>query len=343
MAAYEKLLVDLLTLIYHISWLVFLTRKHYGQVTTTAEHIFELNVLLNYIINNLLWIILVDLEALLLDDVTAEILETAMLYSFEVAIVCSQIETAVFLKTMNVNTMMTNIALKIILTLTIVSYGLGAFITLALPSTRVIHREIWACQYLNKRDFYCITIPHTVCFVVVPSAVMVFSVFRGLRIRRISDNLNLDTPSQGRLFIIQEVISKINQEAPRETIEEDIVIQDIELVNMDNSASTGQLQEINDINSLTRNQQNRIGCVPLPGINMIMKTMQKYMKNTIISFLILTSQLPWFSTAWYGFITSSGCEDPTIKEMAGLGDYGWYLLTILMPLLIKLKLDRLIA
>ena len=67
------------------------------------------------------------------------------------------------------------------------------------------------------------------------------------------------------------------------------------------------------------------------------------MKNSIISFLILTTQLPWFSTALYGFITSSGCEDPTIKEMAGLGDYGWYLLTILMPLLIKLKLDRLSA
>ena len=334
MAANEWLLVDLLTLIYHLIWMAFLTRKHYGQVTTTAGHIFELNVLLNYIINNLLWIILVDLEALPLEGVTTEILDTAMLYSCEVAMVCSQIETAVFLKTMNVNTMMTNIALKIILTLTIVSYGLGAIITLALPSTRVIDREIWGCQYLNKRDFYCITIPNTVCLVVVPSAVMVFSVFRGLQIRRTSDSLNPDAPSQGRLFIIQEMISEINQEAPRETIEEDIVIQDLELVNMDNLASTGQLQETNDINSMDENQQNYIGSVLLPGINMIMKTMKKYMKNSIISFLILTTQLPWFSTALYGFITSSGCEDPTIKEMAGLGDYGWYLLTILMPLLI---------
>ena len=110
------------------------------------------------------------------------------------------------------------------------------------------------------------------CLVVVPSAVMVFSVFRGLQIRRTSDNLNLDTPSQGRLFIIQEMISEINQEAPRETIEEDIVIQDLELVNMDNLASTGQLQETNDINSMDENQQNYIGSVLLTGIIMIMKT-----------------------------------------------------------------------
>ena len=62
MTAYEYLLVDLITFIYNIAWLVFLIHKHYGQVTTTAGHIFELNVLLNFNVNVILLIIIVDLE-----------------------------------------------------------------------------------------------------------------------------------------------------------------------------------------------------------------------------------------------------------------------------------------
>ena len=62
MTAYEYFLVDLITFIYNIAWLVFLIHKHYGQVTTTAGHIFELNVLLNVNVNVFLLIIIVDLE-----------------------------------------------------------------------------------------------------------------------------------------------------------------------------------------------------------------------------------------------------------------------------------------
>ena len=40
MTAYEYLLADLITLIYNIAWLLFLIYRHYGQVTTTAGHIF---------------------------------------------------------------------------------------------------------------------------------------------------------------------------------------------------------------------------------------------------------------------------------------------------------------
>ena len=74
---------------------------------------------------------------------------------------------------------------------------------------------------------------------------------------------------------------------------------------------------------------------------MIMKTIHKYLKNTMISLLILTSLLPWYSTGLYGLITNSGCEDPTIKTMAEMSEYGYYMLTIFLPVLIKLKLDRL--
>ncbi len=44
MDAYDWLVADLLYLFYNLTWLVFLTKKHYGQVTTTAGHIFEASV-----------------------------------------------------------------------------------------------------------------------------------------------------------------------------------------------------------------------------------------------------------------------------------------------------------
>ena len=119
MAAYEWLLVDLLIFIYNLTWLVFLTRKHYGEVTTTAGHIFELNVLLTSTIYIFSLIIFVDLEVLPFGIMT-QIIDTANQYSFFMAIAGSQIETAVFLKTLNVNTMMTNTARKIILVMMII-------------------------------------------------------------------------------------------------------------------------------------------------------------------------------------------------------------------------------
>ena len=119
MAAYEWLLHDLVTLIYNFSWLMFLTHKHYGQVTTTAGHIFELNVLLNVTISNSLWIIFVDLEAFPF-GVIQELFDFGVL----VAIAGSQIETLIFLKTLTVNTMMTNKAGLIIFAMNIFSYGL---------------------------------------------------------------------------------------------------------------------------------------------------------------------------------------------------------------------------
>ena len=139
-----------------------------------------------------------------------------------------------------------------------------------------------------------------------------------------------DTPSPGRLFTIQGVISELDHETPRQIIEDDLVIQNIE--NRDSNI---------DMDNATNGEMGCVPHVPLPGIDMIMKTIQKYLKNTMISLLILTSLLPSYSTGLYGFITNSGCEDPTIKTMAEMSEYGWYLLTVFLPVLIKLKLDRL--
>ena len=85
MAQYEWLLVDLFNLIYNLTWLVFLTHQHYGQVTTTAGHIFELNVLMNVTFWTF-WIVLVDIFP---SGIMSEILDTANMYTFLAAIVCS--------------------------------------------------------------------------------------------------------------------------------------------------------------------------------------------------------------------------------------------------------------
>ena len=73
--------------------------------------------------------------------------------------------------------MMTNTAGKIILILTIFTYGLGVIVTLAFPSNRV-KNDILFCEYINPRDFYCFTLPVTVSVGLVLS-VIVFGVFRG--------------------------------------------------------------------------------------------------------------------------------------------------------------------
>ena len=348
MTGYE--LIDFFNFIYNLGWLVFLIYKHYGKVTTTAGHIFELNVMLNVTISNFLLILIVDLEVLP-SGILSEILDTTNIYSFLTAMTGSQIETVVFLKTLNVNTMMTNTAGKIILAMNMLSYVLAIINTLALPSMTLRQSDILFCDYLTPMDFFRMTLPGTVVLVMVLS-VMGFAVFRGFQFRRKDNeenpvNLGLeledlgqgheigvrggDTPSEGRLFTIQSMISELNQVTPREIVEEDLVIQDIELANTMTSSS------------IDHAMIHEMGCVPmpLPGIIVIMNTIQKYMKNTMISLLILTCLLPWYLTGLYGFITNSGCEDPKVKFMADVSEYGWIMLNIFLPLLIKLKLDRL--
>ena len=243
MAAWYWLATDLLFSVYNVTWLVFLTRKHYGQVTTTAGHIFELNVVLTVTLNTFMLILLVDLEVLP-TDIASDLFQKTSMYSLYTAIAGSHIDTAVFLKTLNVNTMMTNTAGKIILSLLMFSYGLGIIITLVLPSPNVHQSEIFYCTYLPPRDFYLTIFPEFVALMIVLS-VMGFGVFRGLQIRRTRenelspDNLSIEelelrqdtglrgrgTPPQGSLFTIQAAISELNQEETRQIIEEDLVIQ----------------------------------------------------------------------------------------------------------------------
>ena len=150
-----------------------------------------------------------------------------------------------------------------------------------------------------------------------------------------------DKPSEGQLFTIQAAISDLNQDSTRQNKQETSPSTDHVMI--DESQIIQETNSENNMNSGTpENQRNSIGCVPLPsGINMILKTIQKYMKNTMISLLILTLALPWCLTSFYGFITNSGCEDPTIKVMVDISEFCWLMLIILLPIMIKLKLDRL--
>ena len=155
MAANDWLLVDRFLLIYNLAWLVFLTYKHYGQVTTKAGHIFELHVLLISTVDILFWILLVELEVLPLGTLT-EILYITIAYSLIIAVAGSQIETAMFLKTLNTNTMMTNTAGEIILAMDIFNLGTAVITTLAQPSTKQSKLE---CYLLTPKAFYQFTIP----------------------------------------------------------------------------------------------------------------------------------------------------------------------------------------
>ena len=148
-----------------------------------------------------------------------------------------------------------------------------------------------------------------------------------------------DNHSQGRLFTIQAAISDINQETTSPHKQE--TSPSIDHVMIDESQIIQETNSENNMNAsgMPENQQNPIGCVP--GINMVLKTIQKYMKNTMISLLIVTCLLPANLLLIYGFITNSGCENPTVRAFSEICEYGWYLFNMLLPFLIKLKLDRL--
>ena len=367
-------LVDLLILVYNLAWLVFLTKKHYGQVTTTADHLFELNVQLQNTIFFFLWMLL-DLGALDGWRTMRDILEWTSLYGFWVAIAGSQIETAIFLKTLNVNTMMTNTAGKIILAMTIFTVGMGAILTLVVPDRSMCESKTELCEYLKMTDFYRTTIPSSIVLVII-FLVLGFTVFRSHQIGKNGEIEHTETvgglgnifqgtghemegrsgvAAQGELFTVQRAISEIrreseeNQETHSGNMEDDIVVEDIELVTLETPQhSSGEVSigvMISEISQLPKKVESMLNdqteCQCFSGMGVIIKTLNKYFKNTLMSLLILLSELPLYVTAMYGFITNSGCEDPTFMLMSEISYYSIIVVDICLPVMIKLKLDRL--
>ena len=354
------LLFDLLNFFYQLSWLGFLTQKHYGQVTTTAGHIFELNVLLQNTISVFFWI-LIDLGALDGWCTISDMLDLIWMYNIIAAITGSQIETAIFLKTLNVNTMMTNTAGKIILAMSIFTSGMAVIITLFHPSKKeCLQSKITLCESMvHLVDFYRI-IPATL-FLFVIFAVLGFAIFRSYHLRKKREaerpgNSCVEeaeageirrNASQGELFTVQRTMSELgreleeNQDTHSENVEDDEVVEDIELVNSSDQVSFGvmirEISKTNNRNDKTENEQNQC----LPGVVPMIQTLNKYLKNTLMSLLILSYHLPWYSTALYGLITNSGCEDSTFGMMVEMSQYFFAVFDFCLPFLIKLKLDRL--
>ena len=226
-------------------------------------------------IKEFLWIILKDLQALP-SGTMSEMLFTTMSYNYWIAVAGSQIETAIFLKTLEVGTMMTNTAGKIILVLTFCSIGLAVTTTLAKPSWNVNETEY--CEFTTPA-----TMIIALVVLVIVLMVIVFALYRSHQSRRPSDSeehvgfegvgdqwRSVDqvdsrdslhaTSSHNRLFTaVQAVISELkrksgeNYETPKDTflfsrkfdekhvtklrnIEDDIFVEDIELVNIETSS-----------------------------------------------------------------------------------------------------------
>ena len=95
---------------------------------------------------------------------------------------------------------------------------------------------------------------------------------------------------------------------------------------------------IQSMENMTEYQQNEIPC--LPGIAII-QTLNKYLKNALISLLILTSELPWYLMGLYAFISNSGCENADFRIMAEISFLYQCISYLFLPILIKKKLDRL--
>ena len=413
-------IVDLLYLIYTLLWLSFLIRRHFGQASTRAGHIFELNVLLNLTVTQLL-ILLIDLDAIPWDTLS-EILHTTMVNSYLVALAASQIETAMFLKTLNVNTIMIITAVKICLVLPLFCLGMGVICTLVLPPLKLNQNENSEeiCEFLTPKFFFRTTISSTVVLAIVLS-VIGFAVFRSHQIRKTSDYRELVGHEMGyrdtlrgpllpeRLFTIpyHEAVAEVNTESGENhgnvEMENPLVVQDIDQDNIEqhvlNRVSEGhdetpenvddempdempenledetpdetpenledvavnvdiieaappmeelsismminELQNLeNGQNNITENQGIVSRCLPIPG-KCILQTLNKYLKNALISLLILTSELPWYLTAMYGLITSSGCENSTLRLMSEFAFSCWYGFHLFLPFLIKIKLERL--
>ena len=281
----------------------------------------------------------------------------------------SQNKTAIFLKTLNVNTMMTNTAGKIILAMTIFTVGMGVILTLLVPDRTICESRTELCEYLKMTHFYRTTIPSTIVLVII-FLVLGFTVFRS---HHIGKKRGIDHPenvgdqgaivqgteheievrsgdsSQGELFTVQRAISELNGELEENhethagNVEDDIVVEDIELVTIktpqlsSDQVSIGVM--IGEISQTGWNDQTKCQC--LPGVGVVIQTLNKYFKNTLMSLLILSSELPLYLTAMYGFITNSGCENPTFMLMSEISYYSIFMFDIFWPFLLKLKLDRL--
>ena len=153
---------------------------------------------------------------------------------------------------------------------------------------------------------------------------------------------------------MSEIIEELdeNQEAHSRNIEDDIVVEDIEQIRIETPQISSEEVSISDVihqighsrNNFVniwkdRTENHQTPC--LPGISTMVQTLNKYLKNSLISLLIILFYGPHYVTAMYGFVTNSGCENSTLRLMSEICQYCIVVFDFGLPLLIKFKLDRL--
>ncbi len=134
-------------------------------------------------------------------------------------------------------------------------------------------------------------------------------------------------------------------ETPLEDVDENDPVVDINETpySMEELSIGGMIQGMSRSYELAKNRNNitdqENNCCLQAG-TWILHIVNKYLKNSLISLFFLTCELSWHWPSLYGFITNSGCENPTVKvwtEISYIISFSYFM----VPFLIKIKLDRL--
>ena len=76
-------------------------------------------------------------------------------------------------------------------------------------------------------------------------------------------------------------------------------------------------------------------------LNLCPEITQRFFKNTIISFLMLSCMGPYYILFLYGFVYNLGCENDIISTLADYISLISFLFLFVLPILVQKKLNRL--
>ena len=76
-------------------------------------------------------------------------------------------------------------------------------------------------------------------------------------------------------------------------------------------------------------------------LNLCPEIIQRFFKNTVISFLMLSCMGPYYMLFLYGFVYNLGCENDIFSTLADHISYISFLFLFVLPILVQKKLNRL--
>ena len=76
-------------------------------------------------------------------------------------------------------------------------------------------------------------------------------------------------------------------------------------------------------------------------LNLCPEITQRFFKNTVISFLMLSCMGPYYMLFLYGFVYNLGCENDIISTLADYISLISFLFLFVLPILVQKKLNRL--